>query len=67
MLRAFLWLVFDVVLGILLTGVVAPLLLPQLPEQFRGAPALWGAAVVSITLVALGRRVLGIGAVRRLQ
>jgi hypothetical protein len=65
MLRQFLWLLFDVVLGILLTGVVGPLILPQLPGRFRGAPVLWCVAVMAVALVALGRRALGIGAVRR--
>jgi hypothetical protein len=53
MLRESLWLLFDLVLGILLTGVAAPLIVPQLPERFRGAPALWGLALVSVALVAL--------------
>jgi hypothetical protein len=65
MFRQFLWFLFDVVLGILLTGVVGPLVVPQLPERLRGAPALWVLAVTSVAMVALGRRVLGIGAVGR--
>jgi hypothetical protein len=65
MVRQFLWFLFDVVLGILLTGVVGPLIVPQLPERLRGAPALWVLAVTSVVTIALGRRVLGIGAVRR--
>lgn len=65
MLRQSLWLVFDVVVGLLLTGVVSPVVLSQLPARFRGAAALWGVALVSVVLVALGRRALGVGAVRK--
>jgi hypothetical protein len=65
MFRQFLWFLFDVVLGILLTGMVGPLIVPQLPERLRGAPALWVLAATSVVMVALGRRVLGIGAARR--
>jgi hypothetical protein len=65
MFRQFAWLMFDFTLGIVLTGVLAPLAIGLLPERFRGAAALWVLAVVSVGLVTGCRRVLGIGAVNR--
>ena len=65
MLRQGLWLVFDLVVGVLLAGVAAPLTIPQLPERFRGSVAVWGLALLCVGLIALARRLLRIGAVNR--
>jgi len=65
MLRQGLWLVFDLVVGLLLAGVAAPLTIPQLPERFRSSAAVWGLALLCVVLIALVRRLLRISAVNR--
>ena len=63
MLRQGLWLVCDLVVGLLLAGVAAPLTIPPLPERFRSSAAVWGLALLCVVLIALVRRLLRIGAV----
>lgn len=65
MLRHGLWLACDLVVGVLLAGVAAPLTIPRLPERFRGSVAVWGLALLCVVLIALARRLLRIGAVNR--
>lgn len=65
MIRELLWLMVDVALGVILAGMLAPVAITRLPEQYRGAPALWALALVSVVIVAVCRRALGIGAVDR--
>jgi hypothetical protein len=67
MIRQFVWLIFDVILGVVLTGALAPFTITLLPERYRGALALWGLALVSVLAVAGCRRALGIGTAERTQ
>jgi hypothetical protein len=53
-----LWLVIDVIVGILLAGVVAPLALLSLPDQLRGPNVLIMASVTCVVVVSIFRRVL---------
>jgi hypothetical protein len=63
MTRQIVWLVVDVVLGTALTGLLAPIAITFLPEQYRGSIALLAFAIVSVGIVMCGRRALGLGAV----
>ena len=67
MFRQFVWLIFDVVIGVVLTGVLAPVTITLLPERYRGGLALWGLALVSVLAVAGCRRALGIGAAQHTE
>ena len=65
MARQFLWLLFDVALGVLVAGLLAPVAVTLLPNHLRGAPAL-GAITLAVVLMVAGlRRMLGIGVVHR--
>jgi hypothetical protein len=61
MIRTGLWLMVDIVLGVVVAGVISPWAIGLVPEHYRGTPALCGLALVSIVIVAFGRRALGIG------
>jgi len=52
-----LWLLLDVVIGVLLAGVVAPLALVMLPAPARGNSVLLAVAVACILVVSLFRRI----------
>jgi len=54
----FLWLLLDVVLGVLLAGVVAPLALMALPAPARGPGVLAGVAIACIVAVSIFRHVV---------
>ena len=53
-----LWLLIDVVLGVLLAGVVAPLALATLPDDVRGPGLLLTVAIACIVGVSLFRHVV---------
>jgi len=65
MARQFLWLLFDVVVGALLAGLLAPLAITLLPTSLRGGWALGVIAFAVVLIVAGLRRALGIGVVHR--
>ena len=67
MTRQFLWLLFDIALGVMLAGLLAPLAVVLVPAHLRGAWALCGIALVAVAMVAGLRRMLGIGVVDRSQ
>jgi hypothetical protein len=53
-----LWLVVDVVLGVVLAGVIAPLALVALPDPVRGPNVLLIVAVSCIVAVSIFRRLV---------
>ena len=53
-----LWLLLDVVIGVLVAGAVAPLALAVLPAPVRGNSVLLVVAVACIVVVAVFRRVV---------
>jgi hypothetical protein len=63
-----LWLVLDIVIGVVLAGVVAPIALVVLPDEVRGPNVLMIVAVTCVVVVSIFRRVVvgtpGLGAKR---
>ena len=53
-----LWFLLDIVLGVVLAGVVAPLTLVALPDQVRGPNAVVFVAVGCIVVVSVFRRLV---------
>jgi hypothetical protein len=53
-----LWLLLDVVLGVVLAGLLAPLALAALPDPVRGTPVLVIAGIACIVVVSIFRRVV---------
>ncbi len=53
-----LWLVLDIVLGVALAGIVAPLALFALPDPLRGPNVVLLVAVACIVVVSVLRRVV---------
>lgn len=53
-----LWLLLDIVLGVVLAGVVAPLALYALPAPVRGPEVLMIVAVTCVVVVSIFRRVV---------
>ncbi len=51
-----LWLLLDVVLGVVIAGVVAPLALMAMPAQAQGPPVLLVIGVTCIVFVSIFRR-----------
>ena len=52
------WLLLDLVLGVLVAGLVAPFVVTALPDPARGTPVLLVAAVACIVVVSVLRRVV---------
>jgi len=53
-----LWLLLDIVLGVLLAGLVAPLALAALPDPARGPSVVVIAGIACIVVVSILRRVV---------
>lgn len=64
MVTEFLWLIFDVALGVLLAGLVMPLTLALIPDSLRGTRAVIVVAVLSVAVVSVLRRLTGAGSSR---
>ena len=56
MVRQALGLLLEVLVGLVLAGLVAPLVILVLPQEIRGAWALWTTAAVSVAGVMIVRR-----------
>jgi hypothetical protein len=52
------WLLLDVVMGVVLAGLVAPFVVAAVPDPVRGTPVLVMAAVACIVVVSILRRVV---------
>jgi hypothetical protein len=52
------WLLLDVVVGVVVAGLVAPFALAAVPAPVRGAPVLVVGAVACIVVVSILRRVV---------
>ena len=65
MTRRVLWLLFDIAVGVLAAGLLAPVTVALFPEHYRGAWALWGVVLVAVGVVTVLRRALGIGTTGR--
>lgn len=56
MVRQALGLLLEVLVGLVIAGLVAPLVILVLPQEIRGAWALWTTAAVSVAGVMIVRR-----------
>ncbi len=61
MIRPILWLLADIVVGVVVAGAVSPWVIALVPPAWRGSAALGGVAIASVVAVTCVRRLVGIG------